>query len=346
MKKLRSEGLAILFVTHFLDQVYAVSDQITVLRNGQLVGTYAAAELSRLRLVEAMLGRSAQPKKQAESRSTAEDNSPQSTGHDLALKVTGAQCEGVVGPLDFEIQAGQVVGLAGLLGSGRTETARMLFGIDPADAGRIEVAGKTAELASPRDAIAHQIAYCPEDRKHEGILPDLSVTDNIVLALQASRGAKKLSDGQRRKLAKHYIEALGIKTPSANSPIKNLSGGNQQKVLLARWLATKPKLIILDDPTRGIDVGAKAEIEALIEELREDGLGVIMISSELDELVRNCSKVVVLRDRKQVGTLEGDDISEDRVMHAIAQSDAADERPTTNDDPDEPKAMDLGQSHA
>jgi simple sugar transport system ATP-binding protein len=223
----------------------------------------------------------------------------------------------------MSVQSGDVVGLAGLLGSGRSETARLIFGIEPADSGEVHVNGKRIDMKTPRDAIFAGIAYCSEDRKRDGILGELSVRENIILALQASQGVtRRLSHAEQRELADHYIRALSIKTPSSETPIRALSGGNQQKVLLGRWLAMQPKVMILDEPTRGIDVGAKAEIEKVIEDLRSRGMAVLFISSELEELTRNCNRVLVLRDRRQSATLEGDEVQVDHIMHAIAHSSA------------------------
>ncbi|MCX6950603.1 MAG: sugar ABC transporter ATP-binding protein [Verrucomicrobia bacterium] len=277
MRRLRGDGLGIVFVTHFLDQVYAISDRLTVLRNGQLVGEYATADLPRLALVGKMLGREV---KDEAGRTAA---GPAIAGEKAST------------PL-LEARGG------GLLGSGRTETARLLFGIDAADAGEIRIKGQPVSLGSPRDAVRLGLAFCSEDRKTEGILPNLSVRENLILALQAKRGAwRTLARSEQETLCVHYIAALRIKTPDAETPIRNLSGGNQQKVLLARWLATQPELIILDEPTRGIDIGAKAEIEQLIAKLRDDGLAVLLISSEIEEIVRNCSRVLVLRERRLSG---------------------------------------------
>jgi monosaccharide-transporting ATPase len=212
-----------------------------------------------------------------------------------------------------------VLGLAGLLGSGRTETARLLFGIDRRDAGELARDGQAVGLRSPREAVAAGFAFCSEDRKHEGILPNLSVRENLIIALQARQGAiRPLARAEQDQLCDHYIRALRIKTASPETPVKNLSGGNQQKVLLARWLATRPALIILDEPTRGIDIGAKAEIEALVAQLRADGMAVLFISSELDEIVRNSTRVVVLRERRRAAEFAAADISAPRLMRAMA----------------------------
>jgi len=235
------------------------------------------------------------------------------------LAASGLGRRGALAPLDLALRPGEVVGLGGLLGSGRTETARLLFGIDPADSGRIEFKGKPARIDSPREAVRLGLAFCSEDRKHEGILPNLSVRENLIFALQARRGAwRALARSEQEQLCTHYIRALSIKTADAETPIRNLSGGNQQKVLLARWLATQPAVIILDEPTRGIDIGAKQEIEQLIAKLRADGLAVLFISSEIEEVVRNCSRVLVLRERRLAGEVAAADLSVERLMHLMA----------------------------
>ena len=314
MRKLRDEGMAIVFVTHFLDQVYAVSDRITVLRNGALVGEYAVAELPRLELIGKMLGR--EPAAPAAERVGESD----AVSGEVFLAADGIGRRGHMHPVGFDVRRGEVVGLAGLLGSGRTETARMLFGIDPIETGEVKISGARVGFKSPAAAMQAGLAFCSEDRKAEGIAPNLSVRENMVLAMQASRGVlRRLPRGEQLALADQYIQALAIKTPSPETPIRNLSGGNQQKVLLARWLAMQPKLIILDEPTRGIDVGAKAEIEKLVRSLRDKGMAVLFISSELEEVVRDCDRVIVLRDRRKAGELAGGEISEQRVMEMVAQ---------------------------
>ena len=317
IRKLRAEGLGIVFVTHFMDQVYALTDRITVLRNGRLVGEFATAELPRLQLVAHMIGKDVNEVAALEQRAPADVDNPSAGAPFLEVKNFGRK--GSVAPLDLSIRPGEVVGLAGLLGSGRTETARLIFGVDRPDSGEMFVGGQPVSIHSPRAAIRHRIAFTAENRKEDGIIPNLSIRENIVLALQASRGPwNKISRAKQDELADRFIKVLRIKTPGPGQLIKNLSGGNQQKVLLARWLATEPKLFILDEPTRGIDVGAKAEIEKLIGELRRDGLAVLFISSELEEVVRTSQRVIILRDRKKVGELVGEAITEHAVMNQIA----------------------------
>ncbi len=315
MCRLRADGLGIVFVTHFLDQVYAISDRLTVLRNGQLVGEFPTASLPRLALVGKMLGRDVSDESgRPASASTATKNAAATV-----LEARGLGRRGAVHPFDLTLRRGEVTGLAGLLGSGRTETARLLFGIDRADTGELYLHAQRAALPSPRNAVRLGLAFCSEDRKREGILPNLSVRENLIIALQAKRGgARSLARAEQEKLCAHYTAALRIKTADAETPIKNLSGGNQQKVLLARWLATQPELIILDEPTRGIDVGARAEIEALIAQLRADGLAVLFISSEIEEIVRTCSRVLVMRERRLAEEVGTADLTPGRLMQAMA----------------------------
>ncbi len=315
LRRVRDAGVSVILVTHFLDQVYAVADRITVLRDGRAVGTRPVHALSRRELVHMMIGREEKPEpsvRPSDPTAGAPDQVPR-------LRATGLGRTGSVSGIDIQIGRGEAVGLAGLLGSGRTEVARLLFGADRADAGSVALDGTPVQLRSPRDAIAHGIAMTPEDRRLEGLIPNLSVRENIVLALQARRGAlRPLTRRERRELADRFIAALRIKTPSAETPIVRLSGGNQQKALLARWLATSPRLLILDEPTRGIDVGARAEIHRLISQLRADGMAILLVSSDLDELVAACVRLVVLRDRRQVGELGGQGISVKAVMDTVA----------------------------
>jgi len=316
MRQLRGEGLGVVFVTHFLDQVYAVTDRITVLRNGTRIGEYVTASLPRLELVSKMLGREIAAAEAAAPRANEKSDRASTPS---VLSARNLSRRGALHPVDLTLQCGEVLGLAGLLGSGRTELARLLFGIDGRSTGEIHTNGAAARLHSPRDAIQRGIAFSSEDRKLEGILPWLSVRENLIIALQGKRGAwRALSRAEQDKLCDHYIRALRIKTASAETPIRNLSGGNQQKVLLARWLATQPTLIILDEPTRGIDVGAKAEIEQIVAKLRDDGIAVIFISSELDEIVRNSTRVLVLRERRAAGEFTAEQIAAPTLMHAMA----------------------------
>ncbi len=316
LRRLRDQGLGIVFVTHFLDQVYSVCDRITVLRDGRLVGDYATAELPRLQLVSKMIGREVTEQTPAHASAKSVTDSTRTP----FVEVRQLGRSGSIEPVDMTIGRGEVVGLAGLLGSGRTETARLLFGIDRADSGRVTTDGKPLRLRSPRSAIAAGFAFTSENRKSEGIIPHLSVRENVVLALQGARGAwRLLPRAAQDRIADRFVQALGIKTPNAEQAVANLSGGNQQKVLLARWLANDPRLLILDEPTRGIDVGAKAEIEKLIASLCEQGMSILFISSELEEVVRSCDRVYVLRDRAMVSELAGEQVSEQVIMRIIAR---------------------------
>ncbi|KQV52786.1 sugar ABC transporter ATP-binding protein [Pelomonas sp. Root1217] len=319
LRRLRGQGLAILFVTHFLDQTYALADRITVMRNGETEGEYLASDLSRLALVNKMVG--APPDQQP----TRLDSRAAETGAPV-LRASGLARSGALHPLDLELRRGEVLGLAGLLGSGRTEAARLLFGADTADAGEVQTGGHTGRWHSPRQAIAAGIAFCSEDRKHEGAILDLSVRDNILLALQARAGLRlAMSHEQQQALADDYIKRLGIKTASADTPIGQLSGGNQQKALLARWLATEPTVLILDEPTRGIDVRAKEDLMDAVRALahREDengqlGMSILFISSELPEVLHCSDRVLVMRDRRAAGEYRRGELDERSVLEVIA----------------------------
>ena len=313
LRQLRSEGLAILFVTHFLEQVYAVSDRITVLRNGELVGEYAARDLGPAALIAAMVGHEL-------DCAVCVDTAPRAAGDSAAplLQASGIAKLGQLQPVDLSLRPGEVLGLGGLLGSGRTELAHLLFGLVPADEGELRIAGRATRLDSPADAVRHGIGLCPEDRKTDGIVAELSLRENIALALQARHGLRRsVSREQQTALAERFVAALGIKASSIDMPIGLLSGGNQQKALLARWLATDPKLLILDEPTRGIDVAAKQEIMDEILRLAKAGMAVLFISSEMSEVVRVSHRIAVLRDRRKVGELPAGS-SEQAVYQLIA----------------------------
>jgi monosaccharide-transporting ATPase len=313
MRQLSRRGIGILFVTHFLDQVYAICERITVLRNGRLVGERKTAALPRLNLVHMMLGHELSAATAARAdRKPDDEKTPYAVFRGFGKKR-------FISPFDLTLRSGEVVGLAGLLGSGRTETVRLIFGVECADIGAAAVKGRPVRLGSPREAIRLGFGYCPEERKTEGIVAELSVRENIVLALQARRGfMKPLSRREQDEIARRFIALLDIRPPDPERPIGLLSGGNQQKALLARWLATRPRLLILDEPTRGIDVGAHAEIIRLIRTLCADGLALLVISSEIDEIVTYADRVVVLRDRAHVASLEGDAINVPRILATIA----------------------------
>ena len=319
MRKLKGEGISIVFITHFLDQVYEVSDRVTVLRNGALVGTYETVGLPRLTLIILMLGRSLT---ELDDITRHKAESSQHIGTDSLLEADGIGLVGSMAPFDLVLHAGEVVGLAGLLGSGRTEMAQLLFGIDKPTTGSLTMDGKPVRKFSPIGSIERGVALCPEDRKADGIVADLTVRENIIMAMQASRGwFRHLSTGEQYRIADTYIKLLKIATPSADQPIRNLSGGNQQKVILARWLATKPRLLILDEPTRGIDVGTKADIQKLVLSLAEEGMSCVFISSELEEVLRTSHRIVVLRDRAKVTEFPGD-VDDQAIMRVIAESEA------------------------
>lgn len=316
MRDLRSRGVGIIFVTHFLDQVYEVCDKITVLRDGKLVGEYEIKDLPRVQLVSKMLG------KELDDVSDIRSEASVYKGEGAGEKVFEAEklySNAGIKPFDFHIKKGEVNGFTGLLGSGRSECVRAIFGADRVLGGKVKKNGKEIKIAKPIDAMKNGIAYLPEDRKIDGIVGDLSVRDNIILALQVLKGAfRPLSKAEANKFAEEYIKLLEIKTASADTPIKSLSGGNQQKVILARWLLTHPEYLILDEPTRGIDVGTKIEIQKLVLKLASEGMSVTFISSETDEMLRTCSRLVVMRDRKMVGELTGDDLTQNQIMNTIA----------------------------
>lgn len=318
LRKLRDQGMAILFVTHFLEQTYEISDRITVLRNGVLEGEYMASQLSRLELVNKMVGAQASAVLPADA--TASQPGPNSDGDRHAvLQVRGMGRNGILAPLDLDLHGGEVLGLCGLLGSGRTETARLLFGADKPDSGTIQIKGRVEKFNSPRDAIAAGIGFCSEDRKKEGAILELSVRENIILALQARAGLLRVIPRKRQQaLANDYIKWLGIKTPDIETPISSLSGGNQQKALLARWLATDPAMLILDEPTRGIDVRAKQEIMDHVIALCRKGMAILFISSELSEVLRVSDRMLVLRDRKACGEYRRGELDDDSLLQVIA----------------------------
>jgi galactofuranose transport system ATP-binding protein len=323
IRQLTSHGIAVVFVSHFLDQVYEIADRMTVLRNGRLVGEWMTSALTRVELVSKMLGREYTTLEELDKKPRAALDSLEASTPVLAADAVGRKR--AIAPFDLSLYRGEVVGLAGLLGSGRTEIARLLFGADRSDSGHITLEGKGVTIRNPRVATAHGIAFCPENRRTEGLVEDLTVRENIVLALQAARGwTRPIPRKRQDELVEHWIRALDIRTTDAEQPVRTLSGGNQQKVLLARWLITQPKLLILDEPTRGIDVGAKTEIQRLVVALCEDGMSVLFISAEMDEVLRLSHKVAVLRDRRIVAQLaNSDDVTIDSLVATIAGGAAA-----------------------
>ncbi|MEI3229288.1 MAG: sugar ABC transporter ATP-binding protein [Lachnospiraceae bacterium] len=319
MRDLKAKGVGIIFVTHFLDQVYEVCDKITVLRDGQLVGEYEIENLPRVQLVSKMLGKELDDMSDIKSEQSVYKDGDNS---EPVFEATGLCSDAGIKPFDFYIKKGEVNGFTGLLGSGRSECVRAIFGADRVTGGTVKKNGKTVKITKPIDAMKNGIAYLPEDRKRDGIVGDLSVRDNIILALQVMQGFfKPISKAQAYKYADEYIKLLSIKTASADTPIKSLSGGNQQKVLIRRWLLTHPEYLILDEPTRGIDVGTKIDIQKLVLKLASEGMSVTFISSETDEMLRTCSRLVVMRDRKVVGELSGEDLTQNKIMSTIAGGD-------------------------
>ena len=301
MRRLREEGVGIIFVTHFLEQVYAVCDRITVLRNGELVGEYETKDLPRVMLVAKMMGKDFDDL--ADIKGDHKDKKVFS--ETPVIEAEGIGHKGTIRPFDLKINKGEVIGLTGLLGSGRSELVRSIYGADKADSGTLKVNGKEVKINSPLDAMKLGMAYLPEDRKAEGIIADLSVRENIIIAMQAKKGMfHPMSRKEMEEAADKYIDMLQIKTASRETPIKSLSGGNQQKVILGRWLLTNPEYLILDEPTRGIDIGTKTEIQKIVLDLADQGMAVTFISSEVEEMLRTCSRMAVLRDGEKVGELE------------------------------------------
>jgi simple sugar transport system ATP-binding protein len=317
MRKLKDKGLSIIFITHFINQVYEISDHITILRNGGLVGEYETSSLPQVELITRMLGKELV---EFQFKFAKELKTEKEVQKKVFLQARGLEKKGSISAFDLNMCQGEVLGLAGLLGSGRTEIARLLFGVDKPDKGNTWLDGKKISILSPKKAIENNFGFCPENRISEGIIPELTVMENIILALQAKNGVfKSLSKKRQQEIADHYIKALNIVTPSVDQLTKNLSGGNQQKVIVARWLASTPRFLILDEPTRGIDVGTKAEIQQLILSLSQKGMAILFISSELEEMVRCCQRIVVLRDRHKIAELTGEMINQETVMHTIAE---------------------------
>lgn len=316
MRDLKKRGVGIIFVTHFLDQVYEVCDKITVLRDGKLVGEYTINDLPRVKLVSKMLGKELDDLSDIKEESQSYNKEDSST---VIFEANGLKSNALVEPFDFHIKKGEVNGFTGLLGSGRSECVRAIFGADRVTGGSVKKNGKKIQITKPIHAMKHGIAYLPEDRKIDGIIGDLSVRENIILALQVKKGFfRPFTKAEANQFANEYIKLLEIKTASTDTPIKSLSGGNQQKVILARWLLTHPEFLILDEPTRGIDVGTKVEIQKLVLKLASEGMSITFISSETDEMLRTCSRLIVMRDRKVVGELTGTNLTQNMIMNTIA----------------------------
>lgn len=319
MRDLKAKGVGIIFVTHFLEQVYEVCDKITVLRDGQLVGQYEIENLPRIQLVAKMLGKELNDEEEIKDESLVYKGAD---ADEYVFEAEGLQSNAGIKPFNFHIKKGEVNGFAGLLGSGRSECVRAIFGADKVIAGKVKVKGKNVKISKPIDAMKLGIAYLSESRKDDGLVGDLSVRDNIILAQQVLRGFfHPYSKSEANKIADEYIKLLEIKTASADTPIKSLSGGNQQKCIIARWLLTHPDYLILDEPTRGIDIGTKVEIQKLVLKLASEGMSVTFISSETDEMLRTCSRLVVMRDRKMVGEISGSELTQSNIMGTIAGGD-------------------------
>ena len=320
IRELKDRGVAILFVSHFLEQVYEICDRITVLRNGQLVGEYLTTELLRIDLVQNMLGREAIELDVLEARAAAASDP---AGRQPIVSTRGLGRRGSLRATDLDVYEGELLGVAGLLGSGRTELARLISGIDRPDVGELKLDGERRQFHDPRQALRAGIAYSPESRKTDGIIGELTVRENITLALQAERGwIRRIPRSRQDELSASWIEALDIRPADPERPAGVLSGGNQQKVMLARLLALAPRLLILDEPTRGIDVGAKVEIQRLIADLASTGMSVIFISAELEEVLRVGHRIIVLRDREIVATLDPDTVTFEMLLAIVAKADS------------------------
>lgn len=316
IRQLREENVGVVYVSHRMDEIYEICDRVTVLRDGRHVHTDHCSQIPRLRLIATMLGRDLEEV----SRGATSFGEAHDVAAEPVLRARDLTRSHLLDGISLDVRPGEVVGLAGLLGAGRTETARAIFGSQPLDAGSVEVEGTEIRKGSPAAALNAGIALLPEDRKAEGIIPDLSVRENIVsAALPRISRAGFVSEKAQDELVERFMRELGIKAYGPEQPVRELSGGNQQKVLLARLLCLNPKVLILDEPTRGIDVGAKAEVQRLIEELAEEGLGVIMISSELEELLEGSDRIVVLRDGAVAGTLTAAEVTEERLMQVLAE---------------------------
>ena len=318
IRRLKAEGTGVVYISHRFDELYAVCDRVTILRDGKLVGTRDLAGLERLDLVCLMLGK--QREELQKKGATAFEHHERKLDEPPLLRAENLTRGRRLHQVTVSAGRGEIVGMAGLLGSGRTETARAIFGADRVEEGQVYLEGQALKLSGPDDAIDAGLAFLSEDRKAEGIIPELSVRENLTLAaLPALSSMGIVSRAKQNEIVERYMKRLGIKASSADQKIRELSGGNQQKVLLARWLCKNPKFLLLDEPTRGIDVGAKGEIQALVNELANEGLGVLMISSELEELVEGSSRVLVMRDGQCVAELRGKEISQDNIIHAMAE---------------------------
>ena len=317
IRRLKANGVSVIFISHRLDELYTICDRVTIMRDGNTIDTRDVKAITKLELVARMLGR--EMGEVVQRGATSFSHPDERTAGETILEVQDILTDSVLRGVSLSVRQGEIIGLAGLLGAGRTETARAIFGADPIHSGQIRLNGKTLQLGSPISAIQAGMGYCSEDRKAEGIIPELSVADNLVLAAlpQIARNGV-VSAEKRRQIVEEFIKVLGIKTSSPDQPIRELSGGNQQKVLLARWLCLHPNLLILDEPTRGIDVGAKGEIQKIVSQLAENGVGVLMITSEIEELTEGSDRVFVMRDGASVAELDDAEITQAAIMRAMA----------------------------
>jgi rhamnose transport system ATP-binding protein len=314
LERLRTEGVGIIYISHRLDEVFAIADRVTILRDGKSVGTYPRADLDRAELIRLMVGR---------ELSAVFPKRPVAL-EEVAFEVAQLSCRAAgIRDVSFAVRRGEILGVAGLVGSGRTELAETIFGLTPADAGEVRTAGVSRAIRSPRDAIAAGIGYVPEDRRRHGVVLDMSIAANATLASLAAISKRGLLDeSAEQDIAQRYVDRLGVRTPSIAADVGTLSGGNQQKVALARWLATRPAVLILDEPTQGVDVGAKAEIHGLMQELAEQGLAIVMISSELPELLGMSDRIAVMRGGSIAGLLPRERATQHAVL-TLALGDAA-----------------------
>ena len=318
IRKLKADGVGIVYISHRMEEVFAISDRVTVLRDGRSVGTKDIGDVTPRELVQMMVGR---PVEDTFPKEVAPQGAP-------LLEVRGLTRKGVLHDINLTVHAGEVVALAGLVGAGRTEIARCIFGADKFDAGEIRLNGKTLRLTSPRDAIHAGIGMVTEDRKVQGLVLDLSVRANTSLAaLTTLASGGFINRGRENEVAQEYVTSLGTRTPTIEQRVRNLSGGNQQKVVLSKWLFTHSKLLIMDEPTRGIDVGAKAEIYRLMNRLTADGIGILMISSELPEVLGMADRILVIREGRIAGEMGRAEATQERIGHLVLGTDMDDVAP-------------------
>ncbi|MBK8933604.1 MAG: sugar ABC transporter ATP-binding protein [Chloroflexi bacterium] len=307
MRALKAQGVAIVFISHRLEEVFEITDRVTVLRDGRHIDTRPTADLTRDKIVELMVGRelgNIYPYHPTEQR-------------DLVLEVSDL-CDGrELKNVSFQLHGGEILGIAGLIGAGRTALAETLFGIRPATGGHIKLAGQPSKIRSPKQAIQHGLGFVPEDRKQQGLFLNMAVRENITMSgMGLVTNAGFVDNKKANGLAQKFVEKLDVRTPNLRQNIRNLSGGNQQKVIIARWLTLSPRILILDEPTRGVDVGAKAEIHALMRQLAEQGVGVLMISSELPEVLGVSDRILVMHEGRITGELSRDEATQDQIMVA------------------------------